>query len=187
MYGIAVGVWHHALACIFLRIDSIQGVALIPYRNKLRIPYTPRRDFLFSIICHICETILLITGCRCKFLITQGSKFVAWFESQNVHTRYPPLLFTCWVILYLVKCTPWNYTTLRVDDIRCFALMIYKAFRFDDIHGIAVIGFAKPLPRPRSRGLLAAARSRSCSDSPPDCHSFHSRRFATLAIPRGRI
>ena len=27
---------------------------------------------------------------------------------------------------------------------------------------------------------LATARSRSRSDSPPDCHSFRSRRFATL-------
>ena len=27
-----------------------------------------------------------------------------------------------------------------------FALMIYKVFRFDDIHGIALIGFAYPLP-----------------------------------------
>ena len=33
---------------------------------------------------------------------------------------------------------------------------------------------------------LAAARSRSRSDSPPDCHSLRSRRFATqpLAIAR---
>ena len=28
---------------------------------------------------------------------------------------------------------------------------------------------------------LTAARSRSRSDSPPDCHSLRSRRFATLA------
>ena len=27
-----------------------------------------------------------------------------------------------------------------------------------------------------------AARSRSCSDSPPDCHSLHSRRFATPTV-----
>ena len=38
----------------------------------------------------------------------------------------------------------------------------------------------RPLLRPRSRGLLAAARSRSCSNSPPDCYSLRSRRFATL-------
>ena len=31
----------------------------------------------------------------------------------------------------------------------------------------------------RNQGL-AAARSRSRSDSPPDCHSFRSRRYATL-------
>ena len=29
---------------------------------------------------------------------------------------------------------------------------------------------------------LAAARSRSRSDSPPDCHSFRSRRFATCEL-----
>ena len=74
---------------------------------------------------------------------------------------------------------------MLIEIIQHFALMIYKVSRFDDIHGIAVIGFAKPHPRPRLRGLLAAARSRSCFDSPPDCHSFHSRRFATLAVPRG--
>ena len=48
-YGIAVGVWHHAPACIFLRIDAIQSLrddsirhfVPIPCRNKLRIPSTP--------------------------------------------------------------------------------------------------------------------------------------------------
>ena len=33
-YGIAVGVWHHALACIFLRIDDIHHCVMIPYHNK---------------------------------------------------------------------------------------------------------------------------------------------------------
>ena len=32
---------------------------------------------------------------------------------------------------------------------------------------------------PQAASLLAAARSRSGSDSPPDCHSIPSRRFAT--------
>ena len=30
-YGIAVGVWHHAPACIFLRIDAIHHFVMIPY------------------------------------------------------------------------------------------------------------------------------------------------------------
>ena len=29
-----------------LRDDSMHGVAVIPYRNKLRISYTPRRDLV---------------------------------------------------------------------------------------------------------------------------------------------
>ena len=33
-YVIAEGVWHHALACILLRIDSIQHFVLIPYRRR---------------------------------------------------------------------------------------------------------------------------------------------------------
>ena len=49
VYGIAAGVWHHASACIrpsdwchtSLRDDSIRHFVPIPYRNKLRIPYTP--------------------------------------------------------------------------------------------------------------------------------------------------
>ena len=32
---------HHAPACIFLRLDDIQGFALMIYRNKLRMIYTP--------------------------------------------------------------------------------------------------------------------------------------------------
>ena len=39
--------------------------------------------------------------------------------------------------------------------------------------------FAKPLSRLR-RQRLAAARSRSGSERPPDVHSLPSRRFATL-------
>jgi len=39
VYVIAVGVWHHALACIFLRIDDIHHCVMIPYHNKLWIPY----------------------------------------------------------------------------------------------------------------------------------------------------
>ena len=31
---------HHAPACIYLRLDSIPPFGRIPYRNKLRIPYT---------------------------------------------------------------------------------------------------------------------------------------------------
>ena len=30
-YGIAVGVWYHAPACIFLRIDAIHHFVMIPY------------------------------------------------------------------------------------------------------------------------------------------------------------
>ena len=33
-YVIAEGVWHHASACIFLRIDYIQHFVLIPYRRQ---------------------------------------------------------------------------------------------------------------------------------------------------------
>ena len=51
-------------------------------------------------------------------------------------------------MFWVEYCAHWNHTALRVDAIQCFALMIYKAFRFDDIHGIAVIGFAAPPERP---------------------------------------
>ena len=33
-YVIAEGVWHHASACILLRIDYIQHFVLIPYRRQ---------------------------------------------------------------------------------------------------------------------------------------------------------
>ena len=33
-YVIAEGVWHHASACILLRIDYIQHFVLIPYRSQ---------------------------------------------------------------------------------------------------------------------------------------------------------
>jgi len=32
---------HHALACIYLRLDDMQCFALMIYRNKLRMIYTP--------------------------------------------------------------------------------------------------------------------------------------------------
>ena len=38
VYVIAAGVWHHARACISLRIDSIPSLT-DSIRNKLRIPY----------------------------------------------------------------------------------------------------------------------------------------------------
>ena len=44
VYVNAVGVWHHASACIHLRIDYIHHFVMIPYRLR-RIPYTPWRDF----------------------------------------------------------------------------------------------------------------------------------------------
>ena len=34
-------VFHHAPACIFLRLDDIQHFVLMIYRNKLRMIYTP--------------------------------------------------------------------------------------------------------------------------------------------------
>ena len=46
VHGIAAGVWHHAPACIYLRIDSIQGLRLdsIPqtscgFHTRLRSDY----------------------------------------------------------------------------------------------------------------------------------------------------
>ena len=68
-------------------------------------------------------------------------------------------------------------TSLLITGCRCKSFSFFAAF----LHSPT----PHPLPRPRSRGLLAAARSRSCSNSPPDCYSLHSRRFATLAPPMG--
>ena len=34
LYGIAVGVWHHASACIFLRIDAMHHFVMIPCRRQ---------------------------------------------------------------------------------------------------------------------------------------------------------
>ena len=39
--GIAALVYHHAPACIYLRLDDIQPYGLMIYRNKLRMIYTP--------------------------------------------------------------------------------------------------------------------------------------------------
>ena len=43
LYGIAEGAWHHAQAYIriSLRLDSIRDFVAIPFRNELRITYTP--------------------------------------------------------------------------------------------------------------------------------------------------
>ena len=41
VYVIAVGVWHHASACIFLRIDSMHHFVMIPSKAYALIPYTP--------------------------------------------------------------------------------------------------------------------------------------------------
>ena len=45
-YVIAEGVWHHAQRVFLLRIDSIHHSVMIPYRNKLRITYTPLAWFV---------------------------------------------------------------------------------------------------------------------------------------------
>ena len=42
---LAALVSHHALACICLRLDDIQCFALMIYRNKLRMIYTPSAWF----------------------------------------------------------------------------------------------------------------------------------------------
>ena len=45
-YVIAEGVWHHASACILLRIDYIQHFVLIPYRRPAAdFIHACRRDF----------------------------------------------------------------------------------------------------------------------------------------------
>ena len=44
---------------------------------------------------------------------------------------------------------------------------------------ISLFKWYSPLRQPTAATFLAAARSRSGSDSPPDCHSTPSRRFAT--------
>jgi hypothetical protein len=45
-YVIAEGVWHHASACILLRIDYIQHFVLIPYRRQAAdFIHAYRRDF----------------------------------------------------------------------------------------------------------------------------------------------
>ena len=51
LYGIAKGVWHHAQACIRipLRLDSMRDCVAIPYRNRLRIPYTASPWFLWRV------------------------------------------------------------------------------------------------------------------------------------------
>ena len=62
VYVIAVGVWHHALACIYLRIDSIQG---------LRLDSIPQQvaDYIhaFGVICEVA-----ILHPNTKVLVNQG-------------------------------------------------------------------------------------------------------------------
>ena len=48
-YVIAEGVWHHASACILLRIDYIQHFVLIPYRRQVAdFIHAYRRDYIES-------------------------------------------------------------------------------------------------------------------------------------------
>ena len=48
---IAEGVWHHASACILLRIDYIQHFVLIPYRRQAAdFIHALRRDFMASCV-----------------------------------------------------------------------------------------------------------------------------------------
>ena len=50
-YVIAEGVWHHASACILLRIDYIQHFVLIPYRSQAAdFIHAYRRDYIESCV-----------------------------------------------------------------------------------------------------------------------------------------
>ena len=50
-YVIAEGVWHHASACILLRIDYIQHFVLIPYRRQAAdFIHAYRRDYIESYV-----------------------------------------------------------------------------------------------------------------------------------------
>ena len=54
-YAIAEGVWHHAPACILLRIDYIQHFVLIPYRIQAADSI---HDFAVIFELHFCTTSL---------------------------------------------------------------------------------------------------------------------------------
>ena len=50
-YVIAEGVWHHASACILLRIDYIQHFVMIPYRRQSAdFIHAYRRDYIESYV-----------------------------------------------------------------------------------------------------------------------------------------
>ena len=50
-YVIAEGVWHHASACILLRIDYIQHFVLIPYRRQAAdFIHAYQRDYIESYV-----------------------------------------------------------------------------------------------------------------------------------------
>ena len=51
VYVIAVGVWHHASACIFLRIDYIHHFVMMPYRRQAAdFIHAYRRDYIESYV-----------------------------------------------------------------------------------------------------------------------------------------
>ena len=68
-YVIAEGVWHHASACILLRIDSMQHFVLIPYRRQAA-------DFIhgFAVILRVAflyyeHKLSILKGLSCEYSI----------------------------------------------------------------------------------------------------------------------
>jgi len=74
-YVIAEGVWHHASACILLRIDYIQHFVLIPYRRQATdFIHAFRRDLAQLQSCTLTQKSLNFKGFSC-FLGVKNNPF----------------------------------------------------------------------------------------------------------------
>ena len=96
LYGIRrkATAWHHAIACIFLRLDDIQCFALMICRNKLRMIYTPHG----------------VIGIRMTPIITKKSLLRDFFYSRG--PREAARLLGVILIFYI-------FITLLVSIARC--------------------------------------------------------------------
>ena len=100
-YVIAEGVWHHASACISpsdwlhstLRVDSIQGFALIPYRRQAAdFIHAYRRDYIESyvealdfqgLLCFWGNNHIIVYSC----IFRAKSRLLFWTVGRNTAVR----------------------------------------------------------------------------------------------------
>ena len=93
-----------------------------------------------------------------------------------------PIFYYCHILKDMAVCqhSHWQHQCAKFRSFRRHEGM--PPYEESRDGGVKVSSSLCKTPQSLSRQLLAAARSRSGSDSPPDCHSLPSRRFATPGL-----